>query len=774
MFYNQHLGNVKYIKVIQGQNKYLIEDFKNLSGCYVFATKKKTEALMQEISSDHYSFESFENNNYIKFEDGFPINDYYSFKIIKPEQIISIPYSFNTISSITPDALNSNFEALKETLKKIQESYNNQIVKIDSDEATVMLPNLDDDEVWVRKGDTYRGFNIGSLEANIKEMLDEIKRIREEILREMEDNKNRHLAEIKGKFDQEVAEGKANVIATGEQQVQLVTQTGDTKIEELNSTFTEKNNILINTGDTKNQLLIDTFNSKNQELINTGEQKKSEIIQVASEQIQPIIQEGNKQVQRVTTQGDIEVQRVIDAGVTGKVNRTGDTMTGTLNINNPSAVVSINNVENGFTFLESSSQTGVNVYLGGIGTRWFNDSVSQGVWRGEGEDVKYWGLSKNGVRQLSFDFSRQELECQNLVLNNTAWINASAGNPLTLNSTNPSIRFNETDTGKQWWLVADGSGFRIQPDNTGSTSVINFDNASGSTFMGYPLSMNTNGGIAIGPNGYNVTAEIRNPSSAGSGIEVGSANRVAGMGAHDNGHTYFWQGNYNDPSSKDYTISMNSDYINAEGGRGFYAWRGALDGSFYGSLAGDRAGYRSRTHGALTNRYSSHVSFEDQPTDIGFNIKGELGLLRYDSDPANWGDIWLSSIVNRDTGTIRTWKFNMNSGDFISHGNVVAYSDIKLKKELEIIPNAIEKIQAINGYTFTRKDTGERQTGVIAQEIQKVLPEAVTETMDNKENVVLSVAYGNLVGLLIEGIKDLKKEIEELKTQINKEKKVVL
>ena len=64
--------------------------------------------------------------------------------------------------------------------------------------------------------------------------------------------------------------------------------------------------------------------------------------------------------------------------------------------------------------------------------------------------------------------------------------------------------------------------------------------------------------------------------------------------------------------------------------------------------------------------------------------------------------------------------------------------------------------------TFNKNDSEERQTGVIAQEVQKVLPEAVKESNDG----YLSVAYGNMVGLLIEGMKEQHKEIEELKSLI--------
>jgi len=97
------------------------------------------------------------------------------------------------------------------------------------------------------------------------------------------------------------------------------------------------------------------------------------------------------------------------------------------------------------------------------------------------------------------------------------------------------------------------------------------------------------------------------------------------------------------------------------------------------------------------------------------------------------------------------------SGNFTAAGNVTAYSDIKLKTDITTIDNALDKVSKMRGVMFTRKDTGTRGTGVIAQEIKEILPEVVVEG----EN--LSVAYGNIVGVLIEAIKELKAEIEQLK-----------
>lgn len=99
------------------------------------------------------------------------------------------------------------------------------------------------------------------------------------------------------------------------------------------------------------------------------------------------------------------------------------------------------------------------------------------------------------------------------------------------------------------------------------------------------------------------------------------------------------------------------------------------------------------------------------------------------------------------------------TGAIVANGNVTAYSDRKLKSNIIKIENALDKICSIGGYTFDMLGTGQRQTGVIAQELEKVLPEAVIKN----DNGYLSVDYGRVVGLLIEGIKDLKQEIDELK-----------
>ncbi len=103
------------------------------------------------------------------------------------------------------------------------------------------------------------------------------------------------------------------------------------------------------------------------------------------------------------------------------------------------------------------------------------------------------------------------------------------------------------------------------------------------------------------------------------------------------------------------------------------------------------------------------------------------------------------------------------AGTITAAGNVTAYSDIRVKRDVKPITNAIAKVKQLNGVTFQRTDVEDaRQTGIIAQDVLKVLPEAVR----GSEKEFYSVAYGNMVGLLVEAIKEQQSEIDELKALV--------
>ena len=136
------------------------------------------------------------------------------------------------------------------------------------------------------------------------------------------------------------------------------------------------------------------------------------------------------------------------------------------------------------------------------------------------------------------------------------------------------------------------------------------------------------------------------------------------------------------------------------------------------------------------------------------------------------GNATFAGNVSGSSTSILTMSEISASGDIVADGDIIAYnaSDRKLKDNLQVIQGSLDKIGEINGYEFdwNEKSPGwarERghDIGVIAQEVQKVVPEIVVE----RKNGYLGVDYKRLVPLLIESVKELKEEVEELKKKVN-------
>ena len=99
-------------------------------------------------------------------------------------------------------------------------------------------------------------------------------------------------------------------------------------------------------------------------------------------------------------------------------------------------------------------------------------------------------------------------------------------------------------------------------------------------------------------------------------------------------------------------------------------------------------------------------------------------------------------------------------GSITSGGDINTTSDRRVKTNVVPIDNALAKTLKIEGVYYNRIGEDTRKVGVIAQDIERILPEVVTGS-DLK-----SVSYGNITGLLIEAIKELNKEVQELKNSI--------
>ncbi|MDD2487262.1 MAG: tail fiber domain-containing protein, partial [Candidatus Gracilibacteria bacterium] len=141
----------------------------------------------------------------------------------------------------------------------------------------------------------------------------------------------------------------------------------------------------------------------------------------------------------------------------------------------------------------------------------------------------------------------------------------------------------------------------------------------------------------------------------------------------------------------------------------------------------------------------------------------------------HWGGVVASQIGIESSGRIAILN-NPGTG----YENLIAnaiygtafyyYSDKRLKENIKKIESPLEKIKQLNGYTFDWKKDKKKDIGVIAQEVEKVFPQAVNT--DSKSNMK-TVEYGNLVAPLIEAVKELANKIEKIANNyIDQQKKI--
>ena len=167
--------------------------------------------------------------------------------------------------------------------------------------------------------------------------------------------------------------------------------------------------------------------------------------------------------------------------------------------------------------------------------------------------------------------------------------------------------------------------------------------------------------------------------------------------------------------------------------------------------------------------------------NAGVEFKGSSTYARFDDNARcyfgtnsdayiyhNNSDLYLSVnnndrffIVDQNSSNNPRIQFNTSDGSMVCEGNITAYgavSDRRLKENISKIENASEIVDKLNGYRFNYIGKTDHMIGVMAQEVEDVAPELVYEQDGHK-----AMRYDNMTALLLEAIKEQRKEIEELK-----------
>ena len=269
------------------------------------------------------------------------------------------------------------------------------------------------------------------------------------------------------------------------------------------------------------------------------------------------------------------------------------------------------------------------------------------------------------------------------------------------------------------------------------TSSVSSSNNSGNTFI-QDLTFDTYG---------HVTAIGTGSVSVGNGTLT-----VQGTGALGG------SGTFSANQSSDATISISHDDTSSQGSvnnSGATVIQDVtLDGYGHVTALGSHTltlanlGYTGATNANYITNNNQLTNGAGYTTNVGdiTNVSAGTNLTGGGSS----GSVTLNVTASPTFTTVTATTFNTTS-------------DRNTKTDITPISDAVSKVQQLGGYSFTFKDSGEKSSGVIAQEVQAVLPELVQEGGAGH----LTVQYGNMVGLLIEAIKEQQVQIDELKAQLN-------
>jgi hypothetical protein len=190
------------------------------------------------------------------------------------------------------------------------------------------------------------------------------------------------------------------------------------------------------------------------------------------------------------------------------------------------------------------------------------------------------------------------------------------------------------------------------------------------------------------------------------------------------------------------------------------------DGYFTGivtanSLRGDGSQLTGISAAAAAVSISTNTTDQNQiiPYVVSFGSTAGFGattFLVYNPSSGNLGIGTTNPTVKLDVNG------DVNITGILTATDINSSSDIRLKKNIKKFENTLEKIVQINGVSFQWKETESKSAGIIAQEVEKVFPELVINSSDYKK-----VNYNGLIGVLVESIKELKQEVEDLRTRLN-------
>ena len=368
-------------------------------------------------------------------------------------------------------------------------------------------------------------------------------------------------------------------------------------------------------------------------------------------------------------------------------------------------------------------------------------------------------LNVSGITTLGVT-STTNLTSQQLNVSGFSTVGVLTATSIGIGTTNPTVKLWVNGDGYFIGSVTSAKGFYVNGELVGSGSI------SGGSIVGTALSIS---GISTFGGSSGVVIKYEN----GSGIITSANPGVSTI-------TYYGDGKYLDltnnprlgigrtftPGAVNGNLFYHIDY-----GRIFIYYDEVVLGigtdAFWVDAAPFNVGiitsFLNGTGVGVGSTGSINTTGIITATSFFGNGSGLTGAGSTVTDDTSTNQTFYPIFTQTTSGTITaskvsTTKLNFNpSTGALTATDINSTSDQNLKTNIHTVNNALETISTLRGVSFDWKETGKSSYGVIAQELQEVLPELVND------GEVKSVNYNGIIGVLIEAIKELKKEVEDLK-----------
>ena len=585
----------------------------------------------------------------------------------------------------------------------------------DETSMPLIMPQLDEDEIWVKTLDGWKGYPIHEFEQDVQGMLDELERLRQQYLSELLSTKNKYVIDLTN---------HKNTLV--EQATDDMTTQANNKKAEIITLGNEWNRTVVATGDEQNTRIVNQGDTQNARIISTGGNQVKKVKDEGDTQFTRVNNAGNTQVGRVTNEGNSQVTKVINEGTSqfNKITTKGGEV--------------ISQIE---SMIPDNLSSRVDVLEGDI------------------TDVKGDVTTLKGqVTTAQGDIGTLKTDVQNI------------------NNNEYKIKYKEIPDGTNLNTILEAGHYRsnLSSDIINNSPIgegaftLRVENIQGNTQYANQILRYYNDNIEYSRHtwdGGTIWTSWASSIFAKDGFAEIQSQLVIKKDDSMVDKIVFRNNNHDIMTKISYTDSESAFRIsNRDNWGDIMHWTPSSTTFSNQTIIGDTLVVNKSGPGDMIMQ-----EFHNQVSDLiyRFYTNTDSKSIFIWAPDGGWIQAWTNYNVNIYKNTNIQGDLTV-TGSITSNNNITAYSDRKLKTNIKPLENTLELISKLDVYNYDWKKNGRHDIGVIAQEVEEVFPEFVVEVDTKEDGKVKTVDYGKLATISLKAVKELNQKYEDILARLEK------